>query len=130
MTGFITMPSHHAVVFIDHHSAKIVQFGFEHTYESKVNEHLHLNGPHEKNERSRHEFFGKVCDGLEGISQVLVVGGNTSMADFRHYVGKHRPKADVQLAGYQMVNHPSNNELVALARTWFSHHEWMAAIAA
>jgi hypothetical protein len=125
-----TMPSQHAVVLIDHYSAKIVRFGTEHSRGTKVNEHLHLHGPNEKNQRARHEFFGKVCDGLADIAQVLIVGGHTSTSDFRHFVANHRPETDLQLFAYQVVDRPSEKELVALARKWFSNQELMAGIAA
>jgi hypothetical protein len=124
------MLPYNAVVLIDYHSAKIMQFGSEHAHGTKVNEHLHLNGPRERNDRSRHEFFGKVCDALEGIAQVLVVGANSSLSEFRCYVRGHRPQAAVQLVAYQVVDHPSDNELVDFARTWFSDHRLMTGIAA
>lgn len=123
------MPAHHAFVSLDHHSASIVPLGSGNAHGSKVNEQLHLHNPHENNERVRHAFFGKVCDGLQDIAQVLVVGGHTSLADFRHYVDKHRPHTAAQLVGYLVVDHPSEAELQAAARAWFAHHEHMAGIA-
>ncbi len=122
------MPFYHAVVFVDHHCARIVQFGSEHTHEQKVNAHLHLRGQDERNERSKHEFLGKVCDGLIGVEEVLVVGGHTGISDFKHYAQKHRPAIALHIAGYAPVDHPSDNELVALARHWFAHYHQMAGI--
>jgi hypothetical protein len=123
------MPLHHAVVFVDLHCAKIVQFGSQALHEHKVNAHLHLSGQDERNARSQHEFFGKVCDGLDGVAEVLVVGGHTGISDFKHYAQKHRPTVATQIAGYAPVDHPSDNELVALARQWFTHHAQMAGMA-
>ena len=123
------MPLFHAVVFVDHHCARIVQFGSERTHEKKVNAHLHLRGQDERNERSKHEFLGKVCDGLMGVEDVLVVGGQTAISGFRHYAQKHRPEIATHVAGYETVDHPSDNELVAFARHWFTHYNQMAGIA-
>jgi hypothetical protein len=123
------MPLYHAVVFIDHHCAKILQFGSEHTHERKVNAQLHLRGQDEHNERFKHEFFAKVCDGLVGVAEVLVVGGHTGISDFKHYAQKHRPEVAEHIAGYAPVDHPSDNELVALARQWFAHYSQMMGIA-
>ena len=128
MNGSHTSPLFHALVHVDHHCAHIVQFGSDQVRMHKVKEQLHLHSAHEKNERARHAFFAKVCDDLQGIAQVLVVGGHTSLADFRNYVEKHRPHAHAQLAGYQVIDHPSQNELLALARTWFSQRELMADV--
>ena len=123
------MPCHHAGVFVDHHRAKILQFGSEATQAQGVNAHLHLHGQDARNERSKHAFFGKVCDGLDGVAEVLVVGGHTGISDFKHYAQKHRPVMAAHIAGYAPVDHPSDHELVALARQWFDHHNHMVGIA-
>ncbi|MGJ7573970.1 hypothetical protein ACSFBX_25810 [Variovorax sp. RB2P76] len=47
--------------------------------------------------------------------------------DFRHYVEKHRPDVGNHIVGWQTLDHPTTNELVALARRYFSTHEGMAA---
>jgi hypothetical protein len=120
---------HHAVVFVDHHRARIIEFGSERTQERNVNSHLHLASQHEKDERAQHEFFGKVCDGLDGIAQVLVVGGHTSLSDFNHYVDKHRPQTATRIDSYQVQDHQSDNQLVALAREWFNRNMQMVGIA-
>ncbi|NVO07637.1 MAG: hypothetical protein HXX19_17700 [Rhodoferax sp.] len=124
------MPLHHAIVFVDHHCARIVQFGSEQAHERKVNAHLHLNGQDERNQRSQHEFFAKVCDGLDGVAEVLVVGGHSGITDFRHYAQKHRPGTAAHIAGYAPVDHPSDNELVALGRQWFTHQAQRAGLPA
>ena len=124
------MPFHHALVFVDHHCAKIIAIGSEQAHERKVNAHLHLSGHNERSERSKHEFFGKVCDALDGIAEVLVVGGHMGVADFRHYVEKHRPLTGERIDGYEVVDHPSDNALVAQARQWFSHRTRMVGVAA
>ena len=124
------MSLHHAVVFVDHHCAKILQFGSEHAQERKVNAHMHLNGQDARNQRSKHEFFGKVCDGLDGVAEVLVVGGQVGITDFAQYVQTHRPDAATHIAGYAPVEHSNGSELVALARRWFSHHARMDGLAA
>jgi hypothetical protein len=119
-----------AVVFVDHHCAKILQFGPELTQERKVNAQLHLNGQDERNAHAKQEFLGKVCDGLEGVAEVLVVGGHTGITDFKHYAQRHRPEMATHIAGYAPVEHASGNELVALARQWFTHHAHSAGMAA
>jgi hypothetical protein len=124
------MPLPQAVVFVDHHCAKIMQFGPELTQERKVNAHLHLNGQDERNAHSKQVFFDKVCDGLDGVAEVLVVGGHTGITDFKHYAQQHRPETATHIAGYAPVDQASGKELVTLARQWFTHHAQMASMAA
>jgi len=119
------MSQFHAVAFVDHHNAQVLQFGAEPAVEQKLHEHKHFTRQHGSDVRSEHEFFADVCDALEGISEVLVVGGHQGTADFRHYVDKHRPLTALRISDYQVVDHPSEKELVALARKYFVRHDKM-----
>ncbi len=116
----------HAVAFVDHQSAQVFQFSSEQVLERKVHTHLHYTRQHGSGVRSEHEFFGQVCDAFDGIAEVLVVGGHKGLADFRHYVDKHRPLTAKHIVDYQVVDHPTDNELVALARKHFVKYDRMA----
>jgi stalled ribosome rescue protein Dom34 len=120
------MTTVHAVVWIDHQSAQILQFDPEHVQASKVKVHSHQTRQHGSAVRSEHEYFGTVCDALSGIREVLVTGAHQAQADLRHYVAKHRPQLAHQIVGYETVSHPSENQLVALARKYFLKHDRMS----
>ncbi len=109
----------HAVVWTDHQSAQVLQFDADQVQAKKVRSHTHPTAQHGSAVRSEHEFFGEVCDALEGVGQVLVTGSHTATADFRHYADKHRPQTAVRIAAYEVVDHPSENQLVALGRKFF-----------
>ena len=113
----------HAVVWTDHQSAQVLQFDAEHVRADKVRAHTHHTAQHGSAVRSEHEFFGEVCDALDGVSEVLVTGSHTAIADFRHYADKHRPQTAARIAAYEVVDHPSENQLVALARKYFLQHD-------
>ena len=113
----------HAVAFVDHHSSQVLQFDSDHVVEQKIHEHRKFTRQHNSDVRSEHEFFGEVCDALDGIAEVLVVGGHTSLADFKHYVDKHRPQTGKCIVGYEVVDHPSENQLVAMARKHFVKYD-------
>jgi stalled ribosome rescue protein Dom34 len=109
----------HAVLWIDHHSAQLLQFDAEHVQASKIKAHTHHTRQHGSTVRTEHEFFGAVCDALPGIQEVLVAGSHQALADFKHYVEKHRAAVGKQIVGYETVDHPSENQLVAFARKYF-----------
>ena len=109
----------HAVVWIDHQTAQVLQFDAEHVQAQKVKAHSHHTAYHGSAVRTEHEFFGEVCDALAGISEVLVTGSKTAQADFKHYVEKHRAAVAKQVVGYETVDHPTENQLVAMARQYF-----------
>lgn len=113
----------HAIALIDHQSAQVFQIDSEQVLESKVHMHTYSTQQHGSEVRSQHEFFGEVCDAFEGITEVLVVGGHTGLADFRHYVDKHRPLTAKNIVEYQVVDHPTDNQLVALGRKFFSEYD-------
>lgn len=120
------MPTLHAVVRLDHGSAQVLQFDAEHVQAQKIKAQVHYTRQHGSSVRTEHEFFGHVCDALAGIAEVLVVGPHTGQADFKHYVEKHRPETARRIAGYETVDHPSDNQLVALARRYFLKYDRMA----
>jgi stalled ribosome rescue protein Dom34 len=120
------MTTFHAVVFVDHQSAQVLQFDAEHVQAQKVKAHTHHTARHGSAVRTEHEFFGHVCDALVGIQEVLAVGPHTGIADFQHYVRKHRPQLLPRIVDFQAVDHPTENQLVALARKYFLKYDRMA----
>ncbi len=116
----------HAVVWIDHQQAHVLQFDAEHVQASKVKARSHHTAQHGSAVRTEHEFFAHVCDALQGIPEVLVTGSHQAQADFRHYVDKHRSTLSQQILGWETVDHPSENQLVALARKAFLKLDRMA----
>jgi stalled ribosome rescue protein Dom34 len=116
----------HAVVWLDHHHAQVLQFDAEQVHAQKIEAHVHDTPQHGSGVRSEHEFFGEVCAALAGIAQVLVTGSHTAQSDFRHYVDKHRPAVAPQIMGWETVDHPSEGQLVALARKFFVQRDRMA----
>ena len=116
----------HAVVWLDHQQAQVLQFDPEHVQAQKVKAHTHHTAQHGSGVRSQHEFFAHVCDALQGIPEVLVTGGRTALADFRHYLDKHRPALVPHVMGWEVVDHPTQNQLVALARQRFVAIDRMA----
>ena len=122
------MTMFHAVVWIDHQSAQVLQFDAEHVQALKVKAHTHHTAQHGSGVRTQHEFYGQVCDALTGITEVLVVGPKTGLTDFEHYAAKHRPATARQVVGYELVDHPSQNQLVAMARKYFLKYDRMNGV--
>ena len=118
----------HAVVWTDHQSAQVLQFDSEHVKVHKVKAHSHPTAQHRSGVRTEHEFFGELCDSLEGISEVLVTGSHTAISDLRHYLDKHRPHTAAHVVGYEVVDHPTENQLIALARKFFLESDRMSGV--
>ncbi len=123
-------PLFHAVVCIDHQQAQVLQFDATQVQAHTLRAHGHPTRQHGSGPRAQTEFYAAVSDALDGVAEVLVVGGHTAQADFRHWVEQHRPALVARIAGWQTVDHPSDRQLVALARQFFVRHDRMAGTAA
>jgi stalled ribosome rescue protein Dom34 len=119
------MTTLHAVVWIDHQNAQILQFAAEHVQAQKVKAHSTHTAQHGSHRRTEHEFFSHVCDALDGIAEILAVGPHTGLADFQNHVRKHRPALVPRIVDYQAVDHPTENQLVAMARQYFLKYDRM-----
>ena len=121
------MPPFHAVVWTDHQSAQALQFDAQHVLANNVKAHTHHTQQHGGAVRSEHGFFGEGCDALNGVAEVMVRGSHTAPADFRHHADKHRAQTAARIVGYEVVEHPSDHQLVALAHNTFSSMTgWLA----
>jgi stalled ribosome rescue protein Dom34 len=116
----------HAVAWVDHQSAQILQFDAEHIQAQKVRSHSHHTRQHGSSVRTEHEYYAEVCDALAGVSEVLMVGPKTGLADFRHYVEKHRSSVGRQIVGWEVQERMSEAQFVAMARQYFLKYDRMS----
>jgi hypothetical protein len=122
------MSHFHAVAFVDHESAQVLQFDSTSVVERRAHQHQHLTRQHRSGRRSEHEFFAEVCNLLDDNAEVLVTGGRKGLADFQHYLEKYRPLTTPRIVGYEVADHPSEKQLVALARKHFVKYELMGGV--
>lgn len=109
----------HAVAWIDHHHASVLHIDESRAQPHHVRAHAHPTAQHGSQVRSEHEFFAEICSHLDAVDAVLVTGARTAVADFRHYVEKHRPQTAPRVAAYDIVDRPTENQLAALGRKFF-----------
>lgn len=107
------------VVLIDHQQTKILQFNDDSVDSQKIHAHKHDTPRHNSTVRTEHAFFGEVCAALADIGEIVVTGSHTAIADFRHYVTKHHPTIAFRIVGWEIVDHPTDGQLVALATKYF-----------
>jgi stalled ribosome rescue protein Dom34 len=122
----MAMSELHAVVWVDHQHAQVLHLDSGSVQVHKIKAHSHHTRQHGSQVRTEHEFFGEVCDALTDIKEVLVTGAHKAQADFRHYVDKHRAHIAPRIVGWETVDHPTEGQLVALARRFFVKHDRMA----
>lgn len=118
------MNAHHAVVWIDHTEARIFRFVGEDTIEkldvhSSLHGHFrnkHASSPHRSED---HHFHHEVIDALKDAEEFLLVGPGKAKLELVRAIHKQHKEMDSRLVGVETVDHPSDNQLLAFARSYF-----------
>ena len=113
------MPLSHAVVRIGQGCAQVVQLDAQLVQVSRVQAQPHDAQPEGGGSAAEQAFFGEVCDELTGIVQVMVAGSQAALDDFRRYLARHRSTIALQVVGWEVLEHPTEDQLVAFAREYF-----------
>ena len=121
------MPLSHAVAWIAHLDVHVIQFEAQQSVDQRIRQRAHFTRQHGNQVRGQHEFFGEVCEALVGIRSVLVVGHHEAQSAFRQYVSKHRPALALHIVGWETVDHPTEAEVLKLAREFFVRQGEMVA---
>ncbi len=125
-------PHFHAIVWIDHHQAKVFCFNVDGVDRAVIHPHdrtMHLH--HKANTiGSGHapvdkEFFGRVTEALAGAGTILIVGPAGAKTGLANHLAAHAPDLSARVAAVEAVDHPSEGELLALARHFFRANDRM-----
>lgn len=116
----------HAIVWMDHQHATVIDFSIDDQHVVKVA----ANGGQRKLHRksgpmgSGHapddiEFFEAVVAALGTSVEIVVAGPGTAKTAFiKHVQKRHAPMAK-RIIGTETLDHPSDRELLAFARKYF-----------
>ena len=120
------MPHYHAVVWIDHQEAHVLHFSRDDTEKTLVHAHArHRQTHHRKGavgsgkppEDAR--YFDEVAASLEGAAEILIVGPAQAGLEFAKYLKKHAQDLARKVLGVEAADHPSDGELLKIARHFF-----------
>ena len=116
----------HAVVWIDHAEAHVLQFNVE----AVASEHIRAHSRHKKqhtksgNPGSGHapedqKYYHAVAHALAGVREILIVGpSNAKLALMKHLL-QHDAAVAAKVVGLESADHPSDAQLLAHARHYF-----------
>lgn len=123
---------YHAVLWIDHHEARVIHFNADTAEEARVHpagepRHLHVkagsaSGTHVTDEP---KFFNDVTKAIADAHEVLVTGPSTAKAQFLKHIHKHAPQLMEKIAGVETLSHVTDNQLLAEARKFFAQADRM-----
>lgn len=117
---------YHAVVWIDHHEARIFHFNVSevdrlvlHPHEPTRHIHHKANTIGSGHAAEDHDFLQRVAEAIADAGAVLITGPANAKTELVKHIGRHVPTLSAKIAGVETVDHPTDGELVAQARKYF-----------
>ena len=119
-------PHFHALVWIDHREAKVFRFNATEAVESDLHardRHVHVH--HKANTiGSGHavvdrDLLKKVVGSVSDAGAILIVGPGTAKTELAAYVAQQHPQVSQRILAVEAADHPSDGELIAMARKFF-----------
>lgn len=133
MNNQTVMPHHyHAVLWIDHHEARIIHFNAEAADEERIRpadppRHLHVKAgsPSGMHITDEPQYYRDVANAFGDAQEVLIGGPSTAKAEFVKYLHRHAPALMTRVAGIETLERITDNELLAEARRFFRNADRM-----
>lgn len=119
------MSTFHAVVWMDHSEAHVVMFDREHMEAQRVKSRSHHK--HQGKTADNAAFFGDIATALAGTHEVLLAGPGIARNQFRDWCAGHRGAVASAIVESVSADHPTDAQLVAMARQYFKKFDAMAA---
>lgn len=116
----------HAVVWIDHQEAHVIQFNAEQHENATIStksKHGHL---HQKagvvgsghNSADQH-YLHEVVEAISGTHEILIVGPGSAKLSLIKHIHQHDASIGDKVVGVETVDHPTDGQLLAYAKKYF-----------
>jgi hypothetical protein len=123
----------HAVVWIDHHEARVFHFNADDVEGAVVHaerpaRHIRhkaygIGSGHSTEDQA---FFHAVVEAIGGAGAVLIGGPANAKHELFQHIQRHVPQLVPRIAAVEALDHPTDGELVAHARKFFRAADRMA----
>ena len=119
------MSTFHAVVWLDQSEAHVVMFDREHTEAQRIKSRSHHK--HQGKADDLGLFFTDIAQALSNTREVLLAGPGLVRNQFRDWCAKHHAAVARVVVDSVTADHPTDAQLVAMARQYFKKFDSMAA---
>lgn len=120
------MSHQHAVVWLDHREARVIDFSIDDVHKAVVRHHGGHRQVHHKSgsvgsghSKEDAAFFDEVCASLGDAGEVLLTGPGLVKTALRHHIEQRKPLLAKRVVGVETLDHPGDAELLAFARKYF-----------
>ncbi len=128
------MPFSHAVVWIDHHEAHVIQFKADASASEIIktrSKHSHVHqkagvlgsGHHDADTHYLHQVVLAIAE----AGEVLIVGPGSAKLELFKHAQQHDATISDKFVGIETVDHPSDAQLLAYAKKYFVKADQMKA---
>ena len=119
------MSTFHAVVWMDHQEAHVAMFDREHIQAQRIP--LRSHHKHQGKAGDTAAFYAAVAQALTGTHEVLLTGPGSARNEFRDWCAAHQKSTAATIIDSISSDHPSDAQLVAMAKQYFKKFDAMAA---
>jgi len=120
------MSFQHAIVWLDHHEARVIDFA--------VDDHRIVTVEGENGARQLHRkasvigtgkvapdrrYFEDVVTAIGDAREVLITGPGTAKVEFQRLLASRHAPVAKRVVGVETLDHPSDSELLAFGRQYF-----------
>lgn len=115
------------VVWIDSSLAKIFELHPEkveetHLKRREIKHHTAVEKA-QNNHKNLEKFFHELAGALTTAHEILLIGPADAKVHFRHHLETHHhANIGSKIVGMETVDHPSDGQIVALAKKFFKKH--------
>ncbi len=116
----------HAVIWIDHHEARVFHFGPAEVdqlvlHPEHPTRHIHhkANSIGSGHAAEDHAFLHAVAQSVAEAGAVLITGPANAKTELVKHIHRHEPNLMNAISAVETVDHPSDAALVAYARRYF-----------
>jgi hypothetical protein len=127
------MQNCHAAIWIDHKHAEVIKFNRTEDSEQTIRHrdapaHIHhkagcMGSGHVYEDNS---YLSSVVEGIRDAEQILIVGPSQVKWQLKAFINSREPEIAKRVAAVETLDHPTEPELLALARSFFARADRMS----
>ena len=119
------MSTFHAVVWMDHQESHVLMFDREHMEAQRIRSRSHHK--HQGKAGDTAAFYAEVAKALAGAREVLLTGPGLARKEFQDWCNSHQKGMAGTVVDSIVSDHPSDAQLVAMAKQYFKKFDAMGA---
>ena len=119
------MSTFHAVVWLDHQEAHIAFFDRDHATTQRI--HSKSQHKHQGKTTDMNGYFADIAKAVKDCREVLLTGPGLTRQHFKDWAAQHATALSKGVVDCIASDHPTDAQLVAMARQYFKKFDRMAA---